>query len=231
MLRDSMRGAKERVANADATLQEREQNLNNQRQNAIINVKHHLDWIVYSCYKQICDAVADSCVRNASSNAVSGCVLPTVPAPLFVEYGSRIRDVMDEKGFTTSISLSEAQSILDKKETGIGSVYDDGSEVSRDGIVLSGSRTERGGFGILGYTDTHTYTLTHAGILVVNEIERLGKEEGISITSGVLFRYRAWRKTNRAGEESFVPFKRNQATCKCSSDYGMDQLLAFQYSY
>lgn len=229
MLRESMQGAKTRVEAEDAKIWQERQNKETQYQNSVLNVKKQLDWYVYSIYKQICDTIADKSYRAGSNAPISGCLSPKLPEDFFLRDEVPVEFV--KSGFSTDISQEQAKRIFDRKDTGISDVYEFYSETHKPAITLAGSSTYRGGLGIIGYTDTLTYTLTKAGSLIVSEIVRLGKSEGIDIVPGVLFVLRAHYKKKRAGEETFVKLRSNTASCKHNSDYGMGASLAFEYTY
>ena len=140
----------------------------------------------------------------------------------------RLDAAEEVKEITTAISLSQAQEIYDNKATGMGTAYDDVCERDVPAVVLISGRRDRGGFGILGWTDTETFTLTTAGSLVVSEIVRLGKAEGIEIVPGAHFKSAGNKK---AKNEPFVPLRRGHAVFKHSADYYMPGSLAFMCSY
>ena len=231
MLQDSMRNAAKNVAAEDAARRAREQAVVSQRELAVYNLKHHLDLAVYACYGQICDAVAAACVRNPSSGSVTGCIAPNIPSPLFLEFDSRLRSKQDDEGFKTAISLSQAEYILDGRASGVDMLFENSSETQRKGLVLHTERRDFPLVNLLGNTEIKAFTLTRAGELVADEIVRQGRNEGISIVPGALFTLRAWRKKERAGQETFVPLRQGHANCKYNTDYGLDTALAFEYTY
>lgn len=229
MLRESMQGAKTRVEAEDARIRQEQQSKETQYQKDILNVKKQLDWFVYSIYKQICDTIADKSYRAGSNAMISGYISPQMPQDLFLRDGISME--FAESGFSTNISLEQAKRIFDKIDSGIGDVYEFYSETRMPAIVLAGSSSYRGGLGIFGYTDTKTYTLTKAGSLIVNEVVRLGQNEGISIVPGVLFTLNSHSKKSRTGEETFVKLRLGTASFKHNSDYFTTTSLSFQYTY
>lgn len=224
MLKDSMLGAERRVKEAEQKKREEERELQNQRNSHIKQVKLAMDRIIRGCYKAICDKVAEEWYR--SKGPVSGEVYFN-PWDIITDIGNNDSEEMTEE-FTTQITLTQAEAILDKKMTGyVDQQYDDPEH-----IQILDLWTNRGGLGILKWVDTTYYSLTDAGRLIMDEIVRLGKSEGIDIIPGILFICRSGK--NEIPEKTyFKPFRKNTVTNKTdpSSNDSTIWHTAFHYQY
>lgn len=237
MLRESLLGVKARVDAENEKQMAEQQIKKNEYNKGLQHAKAVLDWLVYTIYKQICDNIADDVYRSGKRADITGCLTPVITTrDIYSKNQSFFTDEVSldtvNASFSTSISLDQVKCIYDGADTGYNSrAFYDITETYKPAVTLSTCNSSRSGLGIIGYTDTEHFSLTKASALVVNEVVRLGRKEGITIIPGVVFQLHPYNSVVRTGEEVFITLRENRASYRHSYEHHVYCRIAFKYIF